>query len=349
MRAFAIIMMLQGHFIDTLLAPEYRDPNNMAFQTWKYFRGITAPIFFTISGIIFSYLLILSKKKGETSVRIRKGFIRGFLLIGIGYALRAPVFEWLIGIFKTYFLIIDVLQCIGLSIIIILIIYYLSFKKTLLFSILMLSLSIIIFITEPLYRNIDVTGIPLIFANYLSTSNGSIFPILPWLGYMFIGSFIATLLYQYLSREKFKPILISGLISIGILLFYFSSSILMSLHKWSQLDVFKEVAYNNYLFTRLGNVLILLAIFYGLERYMKHEIILKIGQKTLSIYIIHFIIIYGSFTGLGLSQLIGKVLNPYQATIGALLFIGIVCCISLYGIKNNDFIYNRLRGIFKSK
>ena len=44
-------MMLQGHFIDTLLAIEYRDPDNIAYSTWLYFRGITAPVFFTISGL----------------------------------------------------------------------------------------------------------------------------------------------------------------------------------------------------------------------------------------------------------------------------------------------------------
>ena len=44
-RAFAILMMLQGHFIDTLLAIEYRDSNTLAFNTWQYFRGITAPVF----------------------------------------------------------------------------------------------------------------------------------------------------------------------------------------------------------------------------------------------------------------------------------------------------------------
>ena len=63
-RAFAILMMLQGHFIDTLLAVEFRDPNNLAYTTWRYFRGITAPVFFTISGLTFTYLLIKAKEKG---------------------------------------------------------------------------------------------------------------------------------------------------------------------------------------------------------------------------------------------------------------------------------------------
>jgi len=43
MRAWAILMMLQGHFIDGLLDPLFRDPNNLFYNIWLYFRGITAP------------------------------------------------------------------------------------------------------------------------------------------------------------------------------------------------------------------------------------------------------------------------------------------------------------------
>ncbi|WP_372975027.1 heparan-alpha-glucosaminide N-acetyltransferase domain-containing protein, partial [Muriicola sp.] len=50
MRAWAILMMLQGHFVDGLLDPVYRDPGNGIYSVWRYFRGITAPVFFTVSG-----------------------------------------------------------------------------------------------------------------------------------------------------------------------------------------------------------------------------------------------------------------------------------------------------------
>lgn len=348
-RAFAILMMLQGHFIDTLLAPEYRNPDSSVFQIWSYFRGITAPTFFTISGIIFTYLLMKSKKKGLAPVRIRKGLTRGLLLIAIGYALRAPVFEWLTGTFRNSFLVIDVLQCIGLSIIITVGIYYLTFKKSLLFSILMLLLGIGIFITEPLYRNLDTTAIPLVFANYLTKANGSIFTIIPWLGYMSMGAFIASLFYRYVGKEKFKPILVSGLIIMGCLLIYNSAHLFMWIYGFSDVILFKEVAYYNYLFTRLGNVMIILGLFYALERFMNNQMVFKIGQKTLSIYVIHFVIIYGSLTGIGLSQLIGKTLNPYQAATGAIIFITAVCLIALYGVTTNAFIYKKLRTVFKGK
>ncbi|MEM6543164.1 MAG: acyltransferase family protein, partial [Bacteroidota bacterium] len=60
MRAWAILMMLQGHFIDGLLDPIFRDPEHLAYSIWLYFRGITAPVFFTVSGFIFTYLLLRS-------------------------------------------------------------------------------------------------------------------------------------------------------------------------------------------------------------------------------------------------------------------------------------------------
>mgnify|MGYP001600469855 CR=1 FL=1 len=131
----AIFMMLQGQFIHALLAIEFRDDLNLAYNTWKYFRGITAPVFFTISGLIFTYLLIKAKEKGTLNYRMRKGVIRGLMLIGIGYALRIPIFRWLTGSFGTYFMVIDVLQIIGLSLIVIVVLYIVGQKGILLFSI----------------------------------------------------------------------------------------------------------------------------------------------------------------------------------------------------------------------
>ena len=69
-RAFAILMMLQGHFIDTMLLPTYRDMYSLPYIIWSYFRGITAPTFFTITGLVFCYLLFKAEQKGDTKKRI---------------------------------------------------------------------------------------------------------------------------------------------------------------------------------------------------------------------------------------------------------------------------------------
>jgi uncharacterized membrane protein len=342
-RAFAILMMLQGHFIDTLLDPVYKETSNQVYMIWKYFRGITAPTFFTISGFIFTYLLIRAKKNGTTMLRLRKGITRGLTLIAIGYLLRIPILSWLIGTFNTRWLTVDVLQCIGISLIGIVVLYSLALRKTLVFSILLLFIGLTIFITEPLYRNLSLRDMPLLLRNYFTKANGSIFTITPWVGYVALGGFMSTIFYRYFERKRFKPILISAFISIGLLLIFYSSYILNTLSYSLNIPLLKEAAYYNYLFTRFGNVLILFAIFYLLETYLKNSLILKIGQKTLSIYVIHFIIIYGSFTGLGCYQLIGKTLLPWQAILGALLFMIGVCIISFHYVKTNTFIYDLIR------
>ena len=342
-RAFAILMMLQGHFIDTLLAIEYRDPNSFAFNTWAYFRGITAPVFFTISGLIFTYLLIKAKEKGELCYRMRKGVVRGLMLIGIGYALRIPIFRWLSGSFGTYFMVIDVLQIIGLSLILIVALYILCQKKILVFSTVTLCLGTFVFLNEPLYRSYAAEGIPLLFANYITKANGSIFTIVPWFGYMAYGAFIATLFYGYVLRPKFKIAIVSGFFVVGSGLIYTSSTLLHWLTTVTDIPLFYEVANYNYLFVRLGNVLILFGLFYALESYLKHPIILKIGQKTLSIYVVHFILLYGSFTGLGLNKIFGKNLTPFEAIAGAFCFLVVVSLISIYIIKANTQVYEFFR------
>ena len=101
----------------------------------------------------------------------------------------------------------------------------------------------------------------------------------------------------------------------------------------------------NYLFTRFGNVLILFSIFYTFERFLKQSLVTKIGQKTLSIYVVHFIIIYGSYTGFGLKRYFYKSLNPTEAIIGAIGFMLIVCFIAFHYAKTNAFLYSIFRRI----
>ena len=133
-RAFAILMMLQGHFIHNLLAQPYIDKTNAIYNAWEYFRGFTAPTFFTISGLVFSYLLLRAYAKGDDKPRIKKGLFRGLLLLGIGYSLRLDIFNWFNGCFDNRFFIVDVLQCIGLGLITLAVLHLIFKKHNYLFS-----------------------------------------------------------------------------------------------------------------------------------------------------------------------------------------------------------------------
>jgi hypothetical protein len=203
----------------------------------------------------------------------------------------------------------------------------------------MLCLGTLIFLCEPLFRTYSAERIPLFFANYLTKVNGSVFTILPWFGYMAYGAFIATLFYGYLTRPKFKTGLITGFFVTGLILVYGSTPVFLELAKLINWTLLTEVANFNYLFIRLGNVLVIFGLFYAFEDYLKQPIVLIIGQKTLSIYVIHFILLYGSFTGLGLNQILGKVLTPFEVVFGAICFLVTVSLISIYIIKANTHIY----------
>lgn len=345
-RAFAILMMLQGHFIDTLLNPVYRSTNNLLYLTWEYCRGITAPTFFTISGLIFLYLLLKARNKGKDNFRIKKGLQRGILLIVVGYTLRMDLFGWIRGEFDKYFLVVDVLQCIGLSLIMLIGFYVLLRNQIRILSILLIAVAIFCFITEPLYRSLNLETLPLFFANYMTKNNGSIFTILPWFGFTAFGGFIATIFFNHAHRNRFRLSAIFCFVIFGLFLLNYSSWILMRLFYLTDYQILKDVAYYNYLFMRLGNVLLLFGIFYGGEFLLRQPIISKIGQKTLSIYVIHFIIIFGSFSGIGLKHFYLHSLNPNQAIIGALVFMFSVCLISFYYAKTNAYVYGKLSYLF---
>jgi hypothetical protein len=74
----------------------------------------------------------------------------------------------------------------------------------------------------------------------------------------------------------------------------------------------------------LGDVFLVFAVFMLFRGLMTKSTVLKIGQSTLAIYVVHFIILYGSFTGLGLYRFFHHELNPAIAISGAILFM-IVC------------------------
>lgn len=336
-------MMLQGHFIDTLIAPVYRDRSNTIYALWSYFRGITAPTFFTISGLVFMYLLLRAYAKGDDKARIRKGLFRGLLLIAIGYSLRINILGWFSGHFNYNFLAVDVLQCIGLSLILMVVLHVSLKKNSYLLSIVLALIGTGCFLTEPLYRTLAVPALPLFLENYISKQNGSVFTMLPWFGYTAYGAWLATVFFRHVNKPRFKLITIVTFFVVGLLLIYYSSWFLIKLYHQTGFELLQASANYNYLFTRFGNVLILFALFYMFERFLKQSLVMKIGQKTLSIYVIHFIIIYGSYTGYGLKRYFYKSLTPTESIIGAIGFMVVVCFIAFHYAKTNAFLY----GIFR--
>ncbi|WP_281765429.1 heparan-alpha-glucosaminide N-acetyltransferase domain-containing protein [Neptunitalea lumnitzerae] len=339
-RAFAICMMLQGHFTDSLLGHEFRDPNNIFYSVWLYFRGITAPTFFTVSGFIFTYLLIKDTvHTGWNNIRVSKGIRRGITLVLVGYALRTNMAGLLMGRIYDGFYMVDVLQCIGISLMLIITVYLLTLKAPKwVMPLMLLSATVFLFAFEPIYSKLSFDYLPKMFANYFTKANGSVFTIFPWFGYAAFGSFMGYVFNYFKERKNMYSYAVVITLITGLALLFGSSPFFNKMYEWTNISLFHNIYSNNYLFARLGNVLLSFAIFMILQNVITSRKIREIGQNTLSIYIIHFMLLYGSFTGLGLYKYFNHQLHPYIVVPGAILFVITNVFISFkYNLYKPDF------------
>jgi len=330
-RAFAICMMLQGHFVGGLLADRYRDDNNFIYWLWHYCTGITAPVFFTVSGFIFTFLLVKESdatKIGWQNPRVKKGIRRGLMLIGIAYFLRMS--------FQS----VDVLHCIGLSLLLLITTYLLSYnRKAWVMPTILLSTTLLAFTFEPFYKSLTFDFLPLPIANYFTRAHGSFFPIFPWFGYVAFGGFMGYLFQRYKAHPHLYRNAILLFLTVGAFLLWASHYIVEQLYYINHATFFARLM-EDFAYLRLGNVLLVFGFFALMRNVITSKLIKTIGQNTLSIYVIHCFILYGSITSHGLLQHFGGSLKPYQVVLGAPAFIAV--CVWL------SFIYNRVKSVIKS-
>ena len=330
-RAFAICMMLQGHFVGGLLANRYRDDNNFIYWLWHYCTGITAPVFFTVSGFIFTFLLVKESdatKIGWQNPRVKKGIRRGLMLIGIAYFLRMS--------FQS----VDVLHCIGLSLLLLITTYLLSYnRKAWVMPTILLSTTLLAFTFEPFYKSLTFDFLPLPIANYFTRAHGSFFPIFPWFGYVAFGGFMGYLFQRYKAHPHLYRNAILLFLTVGAFLLWASHYIVEQLYYINHATFFARLM-EDFAYLRLGNVLLVFGFFALMRNVITSKLIKTIGQNTLSIYVIHCFVLYGSITSHGLLQHFGGSLKPYQVVLGAPAFIAV--CVWL------SFIYNRVKPVIKS-
>jgi hypothetical protein len=322
MRAYAILMMLQGHFVHTLLGDAYRNPEHPVYATWAFLRGMTAPIFFFASGLIFVFLLLRDHRPFWQNERVKKGLRRGLQLMAIGYLLRLNFPQLLTGYFSPEVLKVDVLHCIGLAILTIIASFGLSRQARLPFPLLLLSGGLLLFFFNFDVREADWSAWPVALQNYFHREHGSAFTPVPWMGYSLLGGLLGYTLHHR-PAWAFGWGLPALLLLLGSALHLYSSDWLMDLYRSTGWEQFRRHAYFNFLLKRLGHVFLATAIFIWLSQVWKKipQLLLKVGSETLAIYEVHYILLYSSWFGIGLSAFWAHRLPPIAAVVGALLFV----------------------------
>jgi uncharacterized membrane protein len=336
-RAFAVIMMVQGHTIDVLLRDSYRDLTSPVYSVWWFNRGMTAPIFLFTAGTVFNYLFKLRNEPFWQNPRVWKGIKRFVLLMILGYVLKYPTRE----IFNfsnisddrwQIFFNVDVLQLIGCGIMAImflnLIAEWTKLKDIWIFGIGALACIVLFPPTNNMYFE---DYMPRYLATYFSSTihyhngaPGSNFPLIPWLCYMFCGAILGSFLAK--NPAIFKTTSFSKKLALAGLGFVVASLIgdvieVLLIGKSNYWTISP-----NLILVRIGYVLLLNSLFAYLARKMVTipKLIILLGRNTLLIYVVHLLILYGSPWFLGVEHYWMRRFDVYTTVFLALEMIGVM-------------------------
>lgn len=327
MRAFAVIMMVQGHTIDAFLADEYRTYDSFIYGFWVTMRGFTAPIFMVSSGVAFTYLFRSVDLPFNQNPRVTKGIMRFVVLLLTAYLLRFPTYrmvdfsqvtheQWL-----TFFTV-DALHLIGIGILLILFFSHVSdrlkINEYLVYSLAALFFFMMWNVTE--YIN-WANYLPIPFAAYFYAGTGSLFPIFPWSGYVLVGALLGTYLAKNPGVHKTKKFNYGlGAIGLGFL----AAAAVVSFIQSYFIGYKYFITDNSFvILLRLGVVTLLNSLMSILADSLKKIPLLvqEVGRYTLVVYAVHVIILYGSAWIPGFTMFWPKSLNLTWSLLAAVAMI----------------------------
>jgi uncharacterized membrane protein len=324
-RALAVIFMIQGHAIDALLAPAFRQ--GALYDSWLFLRGLTSCLFLTLSGFAFSIATIRHWAAHTTWGRgpLRRVRRFGFFVL-LGYGLHYPVSHaWQLAAIDTalwrYFLQVDVLQTIGVSLMLLQLLVLLAGTPRR-FGVICLGLATAIVLATPIVWRVEWTRwLPLLLAAYLSPATGSIFPLFPWTAFLLLGAALGQLYAHWgaahLGRFENRVLIAGGALAVvtGVLLAELPYQPLGPVDFWKNSP--------NLFLIRAGSVLLILGGVAHLSRWVASvpHLVGALAQESLTIYFLHLCVLYGSPWNVGLRQWFGTTLSPPSVLVVIVLVV----------------------------
>jgi len=305
-RAVAVFLMIQGHTVSALLAPEYRA--GRLFDVWVFQRGLTSCLFLLLSGFAFS---IATSRHWPSHVRpsraVAKRLSRFSLFVLLGYALHFPVARFAHLVYASddswrSFMAVDVLQLIGVTFFVVQALVLVSRTRRA-FAVVVFALCPVVVLATPHIWNVEWTRVlPLPLASYLSERTGSQFPLFPWIAYVLLGAGLGQVYAHWgathLAAFATRVLLASGVATLAAAATFF------------QFTVWQSIPFQFLL--RAGMVLVILAAVAHLSRWVAHlpHLFGAVAQESLLIYFVHLCLVYGSVWNNGLRHVFGETLAP---------------------------------------
>lgn len=328
-RSLAILLMLEGHFVGVTLMEEYRQPEHPGYMAWNVMRGVAAPLFFTVAGLVFVYLLAGTPDKPFLATpRVRKGLKRAGILLFWGYALQLNVLkfpEYFRDGFPAWAAAFHVLQSIGIGLLALIGVFGIHRCVPRI----PLSLCYLVAATLTLWFYSHLLGLPKgarfpegapeLLQNWFRGPH-SVFPVAPWLAFAFCGGAIGALVRRfraYVGKAWFPLAFCAGAIVL-MLVGWFA-------HAYGQWVPESAAPANGYswFFGRFSQIVFFLGVLIFIEHRFKigDSWFTRVGNHTFPIYVIHVIVLYGGLFGIGLSRVLKHAFTPLQAALGAVAFM----------------------------
>ncbi|MEM9189843.1 MAG: heparan-alpha-glucosaminide N-acetyltransferase domain-containing protein [Myxococcota bacterium] len=314
LRLLASFQMIHGHTFDALLAEELR--SGPAFVGWTWVRGLTSVAFLFAAGLSFSLSTLdrFDKHRHDRGTQVRRLRRIGWLVL-LGYLLHAPLpvlFGADPGAALREFAIVDVLQCIGVSILLLqLLVWTLPSRRAV--GLTAIGLGVVFIGAAPTLSTIDPSGVGRPSLNYLTASGGSIFPLFPWAGMVFLGAGLGELVLQ---GRRVPWVLAARLAGIGVAMasIAFVPNLAPSTH---------------HLLLKLAAVTTVAAMFALLSQLVRRlpRPLAVLSGESLMLYVFHLMVIYAG--GIGLRFVIGPTLSVSAAALVSAILMAVTVAVAL--------------------
>jgi len=210
LRGLAVLVMIETHSL-VFLRPELHQTRAMARLNWV--NGLVAPSFILAAGFSLGLLQVRAARAGGASRadRLLRTLRRIVEVLAVATLVDAVWFP--ISLEPRWLTRIDILQCIGLSLLLALPLLVALAARPRVLAAVSLAAAAAIFLASPYAEQVQGS-----WARQLLVRGGpwsTVFPLLPWSGYVFLGAALGALLGADEIRRARQ--LLVGMVAVGVL------------------------------------------------------------------------------------------------------------------------------------
>lgn len=309
----AMLFMMQGHVLDALVRSDVIDVTRAPWDWWHVVRGLTAPVFLMVSGAVH----VFANKRGDDG-RIREDVLErrirsSVMIILLGYLMVFPANRiWDVPFVPDEgwraFNAVNILQLTGMTML--LFVFVMRGTRSIRsMGLVGLGVAVGIMALSPLVASTTWFGIvPGWVEGYLTTTQGTIFPMFVFSAYLFAGVYVGSLLQTVPQERRMRVLQQRGWI-IGLVLAASAYALHVYLLSTGMPMTTLESASSPLLAVRrIGIVLMIFSASVWIVRrtWRLREWYSMYGKRSLSIYVIHLVLLWGTPWSDGVARRMGK-------------------------------------------